>query len=97
MLFRSNVILQNPAVRECAVIGVPDERWGEAVHAVVTLKDGASLDGASLIAHCRERIGGFKCPKAVTFRQTMPLSAANKILKSELRRPFWEGRDRNVN
>jgi long-chain acyl-CoA synthetase len=92
-----NAILNHPAVRECAVFGIPHDIWGEAVHAAVALKDGASLTAEELIEHCRQRIGGFKCPRSVEFRTSFPLSAANKILKSELRKPYWEGRSRAVN
>ncbi len=92
-----NAILKHPAVRECAVFGIPHELWGEAVHAAVSLKDGASASAEDLIEHCRQHIGGFKIPRSVEFRSSFPLSAANKILKSELRKPFWDGRARSVN
>jgi long-chain acyl-CoA synthetase len=93
-----NAIYEHPAVAECAVIGVPDEKWGERVHAVVRCKDGQSLGEADLIAHCHERIAGYKCPRSVEFfGEPLPLSGAGKILKTELRRPHWEGRDRQVN
>ncbi len=86
---------QHEAVAECAVIGIPSERWGEAVHAIVRLKDGAAVDAEALIGHCRELIAGFKCPRSVTFRdQPMPLSGAGKILKTELRQPYWEGQEK---
>jgi len=84
-----DVLAAHPAVAEVAVIGIPDDKWGEAVHAVVILADGASPDQDALIAHCRTRLAGYKCPRAITFRDTpMPLSGANKILKTELRKPF---------
>ena len=93
-----NAVHEHPAVAECAVIGVPDEKWGERVHAVVRLKDGETLDGDAVMAHCRERIAGFKCPRSVEFRtEPMPLSGAGKILKTELRKPWWSGRDKQVN
>jgi len=92
-----NAMLKHDAVKECAVIGIPHEHWGEAVHAVVTLKAGARASAEELIAHCRTLIGGFKVPRSIEFRETMPLSAANKILKSALREPHWKNRSRQVN
>jgi long-chain acyl-CoA synthetase len=87
-----NAIYRHLAVKDCAVFGVPDKEWGEAVHAVVTLKPDASTSEAELIAHCRALIAGYKCPKSVEIRdEPMPLSGANKILKSELRAPYWVG------
>jgi acyl-CoA synthetase (AMP-forming)/AMP-acid ligase II len=92
-----NVICQHAAVSMCAVIGIPSPEWGEAVHAVVVPKEGFTLDQESLLAHCRERVAGYKCPRSVEIRQQpLPLSAAGKVLKEELRRPFWEGRARQV-
>ena len=92
-----NTIYQHPAVAECAVIGIPSERWGEAVHAIVRLKDGAAADAEELIAHCRQLIAGFKCPGSVIFHDApLPLSGAGKILKTELRKPYWEGREKQV-
>ncbi|WP_439574656.1 acyl-CoA synthetase [Phreatobacter sp.] len=92
-----NAVLTHPAIRECAVIGVPHPLWGEAVHAVVTFKAGQSATSDTIIAHCKARIAGFKCPQTIEVRETMPLSQANKILKTELRQPHWGGRTRQVN
>ena len=93
-----NAIIAHDAVQDVAVIGVPHEEWGEAVHAIVILHEGAELEELALIEHCRERIAGYKLPKAITFRQDpLPLSGAGKVLKTELRKPYWEGRDRQVN
>lgn len=93
-----NAIASHPAVAQVAVIGIPDDRWGEAVHAIVVLKDGLQATAEELIAHARTLIAGFKLPKSVEFRATpLPLSGAMKILKRELRAPFWEGRGRSVN
>jgi long-chain acyl-CoA synthetase len=92
-----NVVAQYPGVLQCAVIGVPDPRWGEAVHAFVVIKAGAAVDAADLIAFCKERIAGYKCPHSVDVRtDLLPMSGAGKILKRELRRPFWQGQDRRV-
>ncbi len=93
-----NAISLMPGVGEVAVIGVPDERWGESVHAIVVPKPGASLTAEAVMAHCREQIAGYKCPKSVDFRDTpLPLSGAGKILKRELREPYWKGFSKAVN
>jgi long-chain acyl-CoA synthetase len=93
-----NVVALCPAVAQCAVIGIPSERWGEAVHAVIVPKPGVTVDADELIAFCHERIAGYKCPRSVEVRDApMPMSGAGKILKRELRRPFWEGKERRVN
>jgi long-chain acyl-CoA synthetase len=89
---------RHPAVAECAVIGVPDETWGERVHAVVRLRAGESADAKALIAHCHQRIAGYKCPRSVAFvAEPLPLSGAGKILKTELRKPYWDGKTKQVN
>ena len=93
-----HIIYQHPAVALCAVIGIPDEKWGEAVHAVITLKEGHTLTAKELISHCREQIAGYKCPRSVDIRtDPLPMSGAGKILKRKLRAPFWEGQGRGVN
>ena len=93
-----NAICSHPDVLQCAVIGVPDQRWGEAVHAVVVRRPAASLTGADIVAHCRGLIAGYKCPRSVDIRdEALPLSSVNKINKAELRAPFWSGQARRVN
>ena len=79
------VIAAHPAVQEAAIIGVPDERWGERVHAVVVVKAGQALDVADLRAFCRTRIADYKCPRSVETVEALPKSGAGKILKRELR------------
>ena len=82
-----NAIYQHPAVAMCAVIGVPDEQWGERVHAVVQVKPGQTITDAAIMAHCRERIAGYKCPRSVNVRtEPLPLSGAGKVLKTVLRK-----------
>jgi len=92
-----NAIYGHPGVAEVAVIGVPSDRWGEEVKAVVAAKPGASLTEAEIIAWARERIAAFKAPKSVDFIDALPKSGAGKILRRELRDPYWAGRGRNVN
>ena len=92
-----NALFAHPAVRECAVIGIPSERWGEAVHAVVVLKDGRQATADELSAHCHGLIAGYKCPRSIEFREALPLSGAGKILKGTLREPHWAGKTRAVN
>jgi long-chain acyl-CoA synthetase len=83
-------------VAQCAVIGVPDPRWGERVHAVIVPRPGSAIDATEIRDHCRTLIAGYKCPRTVEFRTALPISAAGKVLKAELRRPHWEGQKRNV-
>ena len=91
------VLYQHPEVVECAVFGIPDSKWGEAVHAVVVPRESVRLDEASLQAHCRGSLGGFKVPKTIEVRlEPLPRSAAGKVLKRELRAPYWQGQERNV-
>ncbi|MFY0613662.1 MAG: long-chain-fatty-acid--CoA ligase [Hyphomicrobiaceae bacterium] len=92
-----NAVMQYPGLAECAVIGIPDDKWVEAVHAIVVPRDGVVVDADAVIAHCRERIAGFKCPRTIEVRnEPLPKSGAGKIQKFELRAPYWEGRDSNV-
>jgi long-chain acyl-CoA synthetase len=91
------VLFLHPAVREAAVIGVPSERWGEQVHAVVVLKDGASVTEAELDAHCRAHIGGYKVPRSYEFRrEPLPVTPVGKVRKNVLRDPHWVGHTRKI-
>jgi len=92
-----NAIAQIPQVLMSAVIGIPDDKWGESVHAVIVLRAGATLDAETVITHCRSEIAGYKAPRTVEFRDALPLSAAGKLQKFQLREPFWAGRSRRVN
>lgn len=91
-----SAIALHPGVAQSAVIGVPDERWGERVHAVVVTRPGHELRAADIVEHCRALIAGYKCPRSVEFKPALPLSPAGKVLKTELRAPYWAGQSRNV-
>ena len=90
------VLAEHPAVAECAIIGVPDDTWGETVKAVVALKPDTSATEDELIEYCREHLAHFKCPKSVDIIEALPRNPTGKILKKDLRKPYWEGRDRSV-
>jgi fatty-acyl-CoA synthase len=92
-----NAIFGHPDIADVAVIGIPDERWGEAVKAVVVLKPGTSLTADQVIAHARGRIAAFKVPKSIDFVDALPRNPSGKILRRELRAPYWAGKQRNVN
>jgi acyl-CoA synthetase (AMP-forming)/AMP-acid ligase II len=92
-----DVIFSHPAVAEVAVIGAPDEKWGETVVALVVVAPGVELTEADVIEHCRGRLAHFKCPRKVEFRDALARTATGKLQKFKLRQPFWEGRERKVN
>jgi len=90
------VLAEHPSLQDVAVIGVPDERWGEVPKAVVVAKPGTTVDIEQVLAYCRERLASFKCPKSIDVVAELPRNPTGKILKKELRKPYWAGRERQV-
>jgi acyl-CoA synthetase (AMP-forming)/AMP-acid ligase II len=92
-----DVLFSHPAVAEVAVIGVPSEKWGETIKALVVLADGAEVDEAELIAWCKDKAAGYKAPTSIEFRDELARTATGKLQKFKLRAPYWEGYERQVN
>jgi long-chain acyl-CoA synthetase len=90
------VLYCHPAVSEAAVIGIPDDTWVERVHAVITLKDGQTASPDEMITFCKDHLARYKAPKTVEFVESLPRTPSGKILKRELRKQYWEGRERKV-
>jgi len=92
-----NALMPHPELLDVAVIGVPDDKWGETVKAIVVPQPGASPDPAEVIAFCRGRLAHYKCPTSVEFIDELPRNPSGKILKTVLREPYWAGVDRQIN
>lgn len=92
-----DALFSHPEVAEVAVIGVPDEKWGELVFGLVVRTPGSTLDEATLIAYCKTKLAGYKCPKRIEFRNELARTATGKLQKFKLREPYWLGQSRSVN
>lgn len=90
------IVFTHPAVQDCAVVGVPDDKWGEAVKAVVLLRPGAQATEEDIIRLCKDSLGGVQSPKSVEFWPDLPRSPVGKVLRREVRAHFWKGRDRTL-
>ena len=92
-----NALFAYEAVGDVAVIGVPDDKWGEAVKAIIVLKPNSEASETDIISHCRDKIAGYKVPKSIDFTDVLPRNPSGKLLKRELRKPYWEGKTRQIN
>jgi len=88
--------MSHPDISDAAVIGIPDERWGEATKAFIVQSQGEPLGQDEVISFVRTKIAGYKCPKTIDHIESLPRNPSGKILRKDLRAPFWEGKDRNI-
>ena len=91
-----DILYEHPAILECAVVSSPDKKWGERVQAVVVLKPDQSATEEEIIHHCKEKLGGYKCPKSVEFWDEVPKTPIGKILRKDVKKKFWEKEDRSI-
>ena len=92
-----NALMSHPDIADASVIGIPDDKWGESVLAIITPRPGTNPTDEDIIAYCRERLAGYKCPRQIARMDSIPRNPSGKVLKTELRKPYWQGRERMVN
>jgi acyl-CoA synthetase (AMP-forming)/AMP-acid ligase II len=91
-----NILFEHPAVADAAVIGIPDAKYGEALLACLVLREGGSLSAEEVVDFCRGRLAGYKIPRKIAVLDALPRNASGKVLKTELRRPYWQGKGRFI-
>jgi acyl-CoA synthetase (AMP-forming)/AMP-acid ligase II len=91
-----NALMSHDDILDAAVVGIPDDNWGESVKGFVVLKEGVELKEDDIISYVRTQIAGYKCPKSINYLNELPRNPSGKILRREIRAPFWEGKDRNI-
>jgi acyl-CoA synthetase (AMP-forming)/AMP-acid ligase II len=91
-----NALMSNSLILDAAVVGIPDEKWGESTKAFVVLKNESDISEEEIINYTKTKIASYKCPKSINFISELPRNPSGKVLRRELRAPFWEGRDRGV-
>ena len=91
-----NALMSNEEILDAAVVGVPDDKWGESTKAFVVLSEGSTLNSEDIISYTKSKIASYKCPKSVEFIEMLPRNPSGKVLRRELRAPYWEGKDRGV-
>jgi long-chain acyl-CoA synthetase len=92
-----DVLYAHPAIKECAVVSAPDDRWGKRIQTVVVLKAGQTVTEEELISHCKSKLAGYKCPKKIEFWDELPKTPIGKILRKDVKKHFWKSRERGIN